>query len=166
MGEKNIQDMLVSYLRDCHAMEENMLRMLDSMISNTKDTEIQTELEKHKAQTENHERLIKERLSALNSDVTAMKDVPAILGALVKGVGDAVRSDKPGKNARDVYVAEAMEIAAYHLLEELAERAGDNETADLARRIRPEEEAMRDKIDEIWAKVIDLTLAEEGVTVG
>ncbi len=163
MGEQDLRSMLHSYLRDAHAMEENVLRMLDSMITTTDDPEILRALQTHKTETEGHEQLLKNRLESLNVDVTAVKDVPAIFGALMKGIGDVVRSDKPGKNARDGYVTEAMEIAAYHLLENLAQRAGDQETADLARRIRADEERMRDVIDQNWPKFVDLTLAEKGI---
>jgi len=167
MGEKNLQDMLVSYIRDAHAMEQNVARMLDAMIATTKDPEITAALQKHRSETERHEELLANRLTALGAEAgTAVKDIPAILGAVMKGLGDAVRSDKAGKNARDGYVTEAMEIAAYRLLEQLAERAGDAETAAMARDICGDEEAMRDLIEANWGKFIDLTLAEEGVTAG
>ena len=164
--ETDVQSMLHSYIRDAHAMEENVLRMLDSMIATTTDPQILETMQQHKTETERHETLLRQRLEALRVDVTAVKDVPAIFGAMLKGFGDAVRSDKAGKNARDGYITEAMEIAAYQLLENLAERAGDAETAELARIIRADEERMRDQIDQNWPKFIDLTLAEKGISVG
>jgi rubrerythrin len=46
------------------------------------------------------------------------------------------------KNAKDEFVEEAAEIAAYSTIETLAEEVGDKETAKLARSIRRDEERM------------------------
>jgi ferritin-like metal-binding protein YciE len=56
-----------------------------------------------------------------------------------------------------------MEIACYQLLEQLAERADDPETAEVARRNRADEEEMARKIDASWDRVLDLTLDEAGI---
>jgi ferritin-like metal-binding protein YciE len=78
---------------------------------------------------------------------------------------DMVRGDKAGRNARDGYATEHMEIASYQLLERVARRAGDEETAEVARQNRAEEEAMARKLDEHWDLFADLSLRADGVTV-
>ena len=165
MAEDALQQKLVDYIEDAHAMEQNVLQMLDSMISTTQDDEILQELEHHKMETERHEQLLRERLEALGRDTSIRKEAQSIAGALLKGVVDQVRGDKPGKNARDAFVTEHMEIAAYELLERLADRAGDEETAEIARRNRADEEAMAQKIAANWDRFLDLTLAEERINV-
>jgi ferritin-like metal-binding protein YciE len=161
--ESQLQEKLVDYIQDAHAMEKNVLRMLESMIATTKDVETKDRLEKHRQETERHERLLHARLEALGARRSVTADMAAIAGALLKGVADQVRVDKPGKNARDGFITEHTEIAAYQLLERLAQHAGDGETARVAREIRADEERMAAWIDERWEKFIDLTLAEAGL---
>jgi ferritin-like metal-binding protein YciE len=158
-----LQGKLVDYIQDAHAMERNVLKMLDSMISTTDDPQIQDVLKHHKEETEEHEQRLRERLEALGEDTSTTKEAGAVGAALLKGAGDAARSDKPGKNARDGFVTEHMEIASYQLLERLANRAGDVETAEVARRNRADEEAMAQKIDANWDKFLELTLREAGI---
>lgn len=163
MADEKLREKLVEYVEDAHAMERSVLRSLDSMIRTTDDPEIVEVLRHHKEETERHEQLLRERLQALGEDTSTRKEAQTVAGALLKGIGDVARTDKPGKNARDGYVTEHMEIAAYQLLERLAVRAGDSETAEVARRNRADEEAMARKIDANWDRFVDLTLAEAGI---
>ena len=56
-------------------------------------------------------------------------------------------------------------IAAYQLLERLAEKAGDTETAEVARQNRADEEEMARRIDASWDRTLDLTLEENGIRI-
>jgi ferritin-like metal-binding protein YciE len=163
MADDKLQEKLVDYVEDAHAMEQNVSKMLDSMIATTDDPEIEEILRHHKQETEEHERRLRERLDAMGAGTSTIKETGAVGSALLKGVGDMARTDKPGKNARDGYTTEHMEIASYQLLERLAERAGDEQTAEVARQNRADEEAMAQKIDANWDKFLSLTLAEAGI---
>jgi len=163
MADDKLQQKLVDYVQDAHAMEQNVSTMLTSMISTTDDPEIKQMLEHHKHQTAEHERKLRERLDAMGAGTSTAKAVGGLGAALFKGVGDLARTDKPGKNARDGFMTEHMEIAAYELLERLAKKAGDTETAEVARQNRADEREMAKKIDSNWDRFLELTLATPGV---
>jgi ferritin-like metal-binding protein YciE len=165
MADDKLQQKLADYVEDAHAMEQNDLQMLDSIISTTDDPEVREMVQSHKRETEEHERRLRERLDAMGRGTSARKQAQAVGAALLKGVGDKARGDKAGKNARDGYMAEHLEIAAYQLLERLAEKAGDTETAEVARQNRADEEEMARRIDQSWDRTLDLTLEENGIRV-
>lgn len=163
MAEHDLQEKLNDHIKDAQAMEQNVKRMLDSMIGTTEDPQIKGDLEHHREETERHEQLLRERLEARGEGTSTVKEAVGIGGALLKGVGDMMRSEKPVKNARDGYVTEHMEIAEYEMLERLAKRAGDDATAEVARRNCADERAMADKIEHNWDKFVDLMVREEAL---
>src|SRR5215203_6033126 len=156
MADDKLQQKLADYVEDAHAMEQNDLKMLDSMISTTDDPQTKEMIENHRKETEEHERRLRERLDAIGRGTSVRKQAQAVGAALLKGVGDQARGDKAGKNARDGYMAEH--------LERLAEKAGDTETADVARRNRADEEEMARKIDANWDRTLELTLQENNIS--
>jgi ferritin-like metal-binding protein YciE len=164
MGQA-LDDQLVKHIDEAYAMEQNVLRMLDGMISTTDDPEILDALEHHKMQTHGHVDRMKARLDAHDAQPSGIRQVGGILQALAKMPLDMVRGEKAGRNARDAFATEHMEIASYELLRRIAERAGDEETAKAATEIIAEEKAMADVISGNWDKFAELSLKEEGVTV-
>jgi ferritin-like metal-binding protein YciE len=156
---------LIKHIDEAHAMEQNVLRMLDGMISTTDDPELLDALEHHKVQTQHHADLMAERLEAHDATPSTVKQIGGVLGALAKMPLDFVRGEKTGRNARDGYATEHLEIASYELLRRIAEKAGDEETAAAAKQIITDERAMASLLEENWDRIAELSLREEGVTV-
>lgn len=167
-GEAAAEDLkaqLVKHIDEALAMEQSVLRVLDSMIAATADAEIAEDLRRHRVETEQQSERLRRRLEAHGASPSVVREAGGMLGALMKGVLDLARGEKAGRNARDGYATEHMEIAAYQLLERVAVHAGDAETAEVARRNRAEEEAMATKLDARWDRFVELSLREQGISV-
>jgi ferritin-like metal-binding protein YciE len=164
MGQA-LEQQLIKHLDEAHAMEQNVLRMLDGMITTTDDPTILDALEHHKMLTHGHVDKMAARLRAHGASPSAVRQVGGVLGALAKIPLDLVRGESPGRNARDGFATEYLEIASYELLRRVAEKAGDEETAKVAQEIIAEEKQMADVIAENWDTFAELSLKEEGITV-
>jgi ferritin-like metal-binding protein YciE len=159
----DLNEQLVKHIDEAYATEQNVLRMLDGMISTTDDAGIVRELEHHKLQTEGHAERMKARLEAHSAAPSMIREAGGILGALMKMPMDMIRGEKAGRNARDGYATEHMEIASYELLARIAGQAGDEETVRACREIIEEEREMARTIEQHWDRFAQLSLHEAGV---
>ncbi|MGH3071906.1 MAG: ferritin-like domain-containing protein [Gaiellaceae bacterium] len=161
----DLHSQLVKHLDEAVAMEENVKRMLDGMIRVMDDAQVIDLLEHHRVETEEHSLRLRRRLEAHGASPSMVREAAGILGTLAKLPLDVVRPEKSGRMARDAYAAEHLEIASYQLLERVAKRAGDEQTAEIARQNRGEEEAMARRLDEHWGLFTETSLREEGAAV-
>jgi ferritin-like metal-binding protein YciE len=160
-----LKEQLIKHIDEAHGLEQNVLRLLDGMIATTDDPGILDALEYHKVQTQKHADRMAERLEAHDVAPSTVKQIGGVLGALAKLPLDLVRGENAGRNARDAYATEHLEIASYELLRRIAEKAGDEETALAAREIIAEEQAMAKQIEANWDKFAEVSLREEGIPV-
>ena len=151
---------LNKHLDEAYSMEKSVLRTLDSMLKTTQDPDLRRELEAHKRTTRSHADRLRERLQANGARPSGARQAGGFLVTSVKTVVDVARPQKPGRNARDGFATEQMEVAAYELLERIARRAGDDESAEVARKNRTEDEAMARVIARNWDKVAEESLAD------
>lgn len=151
---------LVEALKDAHAMEVKGFEDLESMIATTRDRDFLAVLEQHRRRTHDHARRLEERLADHGHEASSAKDLGGTLKATAKAFSDQLRDAKPVKNARDAYAAAHTEIGAYAVLELIAERGGDAQTAIVARENRHDEEAIAAWIADRWDHFVDLTLDE------
>ena len=162
MASQQLTNQLIKHLRDGVAMEQNVVRMLDSMLRTIDDPAIQRALEQHKTTSQQHAERLQERLKAHGASPSRVKQGAGILGAQGKRVIDIARREKAGRSARDAFATEHMEVASYHLLERVAQRADDQETVEVARQNRAEDEAMAKNIAGRWDTFAQLSLPAEG----
>src|SRR5437763_16768074 len=155
-------EQLAIYLTDAHAIELQALVQVKRAPEMAVDPQLAEAFRKHIEETERHERFVRGRLEALSWAPVTHKD----LAGKATGIGFALfarfQPDTPGKLAAHAFSYEHMELATYELLARVAERAGDQATADVARRIRAEEEAMSRRIADSWEGAVTASLAAKG----
>src|SRR3954466_2329851 len=158
MGTQTIDKQLTKYLTDAHAMEVQALAQMRAAPKIAKDPGLERAFREHCDETARHEQLIRERLEAHDAKPSRLED---LLGA-VSGKGCVLfarsQPDTPGKLATHAFSYEHLELATYDLLERVAERAGDAETAGVAREIRAEEEAMARRLADSWEGAVEASL--------
>ncbi len=93
MADDALQQKLIDYIEDAHAMEQNVSRMLDSMISTTDDPQIAQMLRHHKDETELQKQRLAERLEALGAGTSARKQAQTIATALMKGAANQILAE-------------------------------------------------------------------------
>jgi ferritin-like metal-binding protein YciE len=161
----DLQSQLVKHIDEAYAMEQTVEKMLDGMLQTMDDPEIIDRLEHHKLETQQHALAMKQRLEAHDAQPSVTRQAAGMLEALMKMPVDLVRGEKSGRNARDGYAAEHLEIASYELLKRIAQRAGDEETARACEGIIEQERAMAAFFEAHWDRLAELTLLEEGIRV-
>ncbi len=150
---------LIRYLREAHAMELGLARVLQSQIAVAPRGSHRTALEDHLKETRSHAERVGKRLEhveqarrggLLSTGVDIVQGIAGQLLALSKTPLDLMRGhgleEKVLKNAKDACAAEALEIATYSVLERLAKDVGDTATVNLVVSIRKDEEAMLQRL--------------------
>jgi ferritin-like metal-binding protein YciE len=141
-----IEEQLSKYLADAHSIEEQALQQLRRAPGIAGDEELAQAFRLHLVETENHERLVRERLEAHGVKPSKVKDAVMKAGGSAFVLFAKSQPDTPGKLLAHAYSYEHLELASYELLARVAEWAGDHYTAEVARRIRDEEERMAERL--------------------
>src|SRR3954447_13068298 len=140
------EQQLIKYLTDAHSIEEQALAQLRVAPRMAGDPQLAQSFRAHLVETEGQERRVRARLEAHHAAPSKVKDLVMQAGGLGFALFAKVQPDTPGKLTAHAYSYEHLELASYELLLRVAERAGDQQTADMARTIRDEERAMADRL--------------------
>jgi ferritin-like metal-binding protein YciE len=141
------QKELVSFLSDMYSVEQQAIAQLISAPALVGDRQFSDDLRRHYVETQQHLRLLRERLDAHDKPVSMIKT------AIMKAGGKAFlffalsQPETPGKLAAHSYSYEAMEWAGYEILQRLAKLADDPQTLAVAFVIRNQERAMMERLE-------------------
>lgn len=154
MHDAAIRDSLVTHLQQALAAERAQVGELRTLRDEAEIPAVRALLDQHLSATEAQGDRIEQRLEELGAGSSLRLMIQAVGGTLPKQIVDRMRPDSECAILRDAISAEAMEIAAYLLLEVEAIRGGDESTAALARELRADEVAMRDELMTFWNQAV------------
>ena len=160
-----------------HALKSAALRMFGPMLAEVNSQreaealpEVHDLLERmssafgsHEETTREHERRVRARLRALGADPSRPRELGLGAAAFLRGHLGRLGGQNHGAGARDAFIFEHLEIASWELLEHLARRAGDTQTAELASECCADDDEMAALIRRNLPNVLSLMLASEGL---
>jgi ferritin-like metal-binding protein YciE len=160
MSDRTVQEQIVKYLADIHSIEQQALAQLKPAPKIAGDPALAEIFERHIAETEEQKRRVDERLETLGGSPSKVKDVAGAASGPAFALFAKLSPDSPGKLTAHAFSYEHMEQAAYELLSRLAERAGGQQTAQLAKDIGAEEATMARRLADNWDVAVEASLRE------
>lgn len=162
--DEELQKKLITYLEDAYALENEIVRVLDGHIKDAaKHPDVQQLIQQHLDETKQHRQRMEERLDAYGKKPSAIKGAGTSVMGSVMGAMAGGRTDTLAKNARDEYVTEHMEIAAYQMLITTATAAGDQETIRACEANLRDEVHMAKVLEQQMPRVVLLDYQDDGI---
>src|SRR3954470_5215624 len=161
MPPSDIQEQLVKHLTDMHSIEVQAQAQMKAAPGMAGTDELARMYEEHQRETPEQKRMVDERLAALGESPSKLKDVVADATAVPFILFAKSQPDTPGKLAAHALSYEHMEYAGYELLLRVADRAGDAETAQVARTIADQELAMAERIESRFDETVEASLRDK-----
>ncbi len=155
-----IHEQLLDYLRDAHAIEEQALAQLREAPKIAGDDALAAAFRDHLAETESHERLVRELLETRGEGPSRFKDAVMAVGGKGFVWFARAQTDTPGKLAAHALSYEALELASYELLARVADRAGERDVVETARRIAADERAMLERLEGLFDEAVNASLED------
>lgn len=160
MSERTIQEQIVKYLGDIHAIEEQALVQMKVAPKIAGDATLEAAFERHIGETEEQKRRVEERLEALGGSPSKVKDIAGAATAPAFALFAKFQPDTPGKLTSHAFSYEHMELAAYEILSRIAERANDQETVRVAKEIAGQENEMARRLSGNWDVAVNASLRD------
>lgn len=150
----NPSDKIMTWLRDAHAMERSMERVLQNHVKAAEGyPEIRDRLNQHLLETRAQADRIDRCLRDHGHAPSAIKSTAASVMGMIEGSSTMLFGDELVKNILADYAMEHFEIACYTALIAAAEEVGDETIAETCREILREEQAMATWLEENTSRI-------------
>lgn len=160
MPSNSAEEQLVKYLTDAYSIEEQALAQLKIAPKIAGHPKLEEIFRQHTTETEQQEDMVAQRLEAHGASPSKIKNTVMAAGGVGFALFAKFNPDTPGKLTAHSYSYEALEQASYEALIHVAEKLGDNETAEAARTIRDQEIAMKNRLAECFDVAVEASLRD------
>ena len=157
---RELDDQLTKYLTDAHSIEVQALAQLRSAPEIAGTPGLAEAFRTHLAETEEHERIVRELLDARDAKPSKVKDTVMGIGGKGFLLFAKLQPDTPGKLLAHAFSYEALEVASYELLSRVAARAKDERVVEAAAEIRNDERMMMQRLEANIDQAVDASLRE------
>jgi ferritin-like metal-binding protein YciE len=147
--QKNTLDLLLTGMRNQHAVENQAISLLSRQVERLENyPEMEARMRQHIDESKLQAQRLEEMLSSLGSSHSALKDAGLSLGGNMAALMHTVAPDEVIKNSFANYAFEHFEIAAYKSLLTLCDAAGEVTGKAALQQSLSEEIAMAQWIDQ------------------
>ena len=150
VDQDRLESLLLTYLRDVHALEEQAVKLLQSGAERVDDEHLELAFRDHLTETRGHLERIEGLLEERGARPSLVKDTLLKTGGLNLSGFFGAQPDSTTKLAGFAFAFEHLEVAAYELLQRVAARAGDEGVVATAEEILAEERAAAERVAESW----------------
>lgn len=147
---ERLDEVLLSYLRDAHALEGQAIELLEAGAERVDDEQLERVFREHLEQTRHHRELIEGLLEERGGNPSTLKDAALKAGGLNLSAFLGGQPDSTTKLAGFAFAFEHLEVAAYELLRRVAARAGDEGAVAVAEEILADERRAAERVAESW----------------
>lgn len=142
MTSKEIRRRLIHQLRRASSMELAAVSALDPLVEGPSDGGLARLVSTHRRNSRLHRERVLARLKALGARTSGSASAGAGLLAAARGIARGRRGTSEEERLRQAVLMKQLEVATYDTVERLAERAGDDATAEMAREARADGEEL------------------------
>jgi ferritin-like metal-binding protein YciE len=158
----SLDERLMQWLRDAHAMEEQAETSLAAQARRLENyPDLRTRIERHLEETRGHAATLAAAIERRGGGTSGVKDMTGKTVATFQNLVTMFAGDEVMKGCLANYTLEHMEIASYKILIATAELAGDIQTRAACEHILAEEIAMADWLDQNLEQITRLYLRRE-----